>query len=86
MKGWTRITGVLPPTQWLAEYRAAWLGADIVAGITLAAYAIPVSLAYAVLAGLSPQVGVYGYLLGDSVTLCSDRRASWRSDQPPPFL
>src|SRR5271156_1662069 len=64
MKGWTRIAGVLPPTQWLAEYRAAWLGADIVAGITLAAYAIPVSLAYAVLAGLSPEVGVYGYLLG----------------------
>jgi high affinity sulfate transporter 1 len=35
-----------------------------VAGITLAAYAIPVSLAYAGLAGLPPQVGVYGYLLG----------------------
>jgi high affinity sulfate transporter 1 len=30
----------------------------------LAAYAIPVSLAYASLAGLSPQVGIYGYLLG----------------------
>src|SRR5580693_5815056 len=64
MKGWTRIAGVLPPTQWLAEYRAAWLGADIVAGITLAAYAIPVSLAYAGLAGLPPQVGIYGYMLG----------------------
>ncbi len=37
---------------------------DIVAGVTLAAYAIPVSLAYAALAGLPPQVGVYGYLLG----------------------
>lgn len=34
------------------------------AGITLAAYAIPVSLAYAGLAGLPPQVGIYGYLLG----------------------
>jgi SulP family sulfate permease len=32
--------------------------------VTLAAYAIPVSLAYAALAGLPPQVGVYGYLLG----------------------
>ncbi len=32
--------------------------------MTLAAYAIPVSLAYAGLAGLPPQVGVYGYLLG----------------------
>ena len=32
--------------------------------MTLAAYAIPVSLAYATLAGLPPQVGIYGYLLG----------------------
>jgi high affinity sulfate transporter 1 len=46
------------------DYRAAWLGGDIVAGVTLAAYAIPVSLAYASLAGLPPQVGIYGYLLG----------------------
>ena len=54
----------LPPARWLAQYRAAWLPADILAGVTLAAYAIPVSLAYAGLAGLPPQVGVYGYLLG----------------------
>ena len=54
----------LPPVRWLAEYRAAWLPGDVVAGVTLAAYAIPVSLAYAALAGLPPQVGIYGYLLG----------------------
>jgi sulfate permease, SulP family len=53
-----------PPARWLAEYRAAWLPHDIVAGVTVAAYAIPVSLAYAGLAGLPPQVGIYGYLLG----------------------
>src|SRR3954463_12755291 len=53
-----------PPARWSAEYRPSWFLADIVAGITLAAYAIPVSLAYAGLAGLPPQVGVYGYLLG----------------------
>ena len=41
---------------WLADYRAAWLPYDIVAGVTLAAYAIPVSLAYAALAGCA---GVY---------------------------
>ena len=34
------------------------------AGITLSAYAIPVSLAYATLAGLPPQYGIFGYLLG----------------------
>jgi SulP family sulfate permease len=50
--------------RWLAGYRVDWLPDDIVAGMTLAAYAIPVSLAYAELAGLPPQVGVYGYLLG----------------------
>jgi SulP family sulfate permease len=54
----------VPPARWLAEYRAAWLRGDVIAGVTLAAYAIPVSLAYAGLAGLPPQVGVYGYLLG----------------------
>jgi len=53
-----------PPVRWLGSYRGAWLPADVIAGVTLAAYAIPVSLAYASLAGLPPQVGIYGYLLG----------------------
>src|SRR5215470_10241792 len=53
-----------PPSRWLPEYRAGWLRGDLIAGVTLAAYAIPVSLAYAELAGLPPQVGVYGYMLG----------------------
>ena len=44
--------GWFPPARWLSEYRPSWLSGDIVAGITLAAYAIPVSLAYAALAGL----------------------------------
>ncbi|RZN09825.1 DNA repair protein [Bradyrhizobium genosp. SA-3] len=58
---WMRF---FPPAEWLAAYRREWLPSDAIAGITLAAYAIPVSLAYAALAGLPPQVGVYGYMLG----------------------
>src|SRR5579863_6963362 len=54
----------LPPVQWLASYRLQWLPNDALAGVMLAAYAVPVSLAYAGLAGLPGQVGVYGYLLG----------------------
>jgi len=54
----------LPPLTWLAHYQPVWLTGDFVAGVTLAAYAIPVALAYATLAGLPPQVGIYGYLLG----------------------
>src|SRR5713226_1081460 len=58
---WTRL---FSPVSWLANYRLAWLPSDAIAGVTLAAYAIPVSLAYAALAGLPPQAGIYGYLLG----------------------
>jgi sulfate permease, SulP family len=61
---WIKWLSHFAPASWLAEYHAAWLRSDVVAGITLAAYAIPVSLAYAGLAGLPPQVGIYGYLLG----------------------
>lgn len=59
--GWIRS---FAPFGWLAEYRSSWLRPDAIAGITLAAYAIPVSLAYAGLAGLPPQLGIYGYMLG----------------------
>jgi high affinity sulfate transporter 1 len=58
------LYAVLPIARWLPGYRRQWLAADLIAGATLAAYAIPVSLAYAGLAGLPPQVGIYGYLLG----------------------
>ena len=62
-KQFTRLRW-LPPVIWLRDYRVGLLPGDVVAGVTLAAYAIPVSLAYAGLAGLPPQVGIYGYLLG----------------------
>jgi sulfate permease, SulP family len=55
---------LFPPAQWLAGYQSKWLGPDLLAGFTLAAYAIPVSLAYATLAGLPPETGIYCYLVG----------------------
>jgi high affinity sulfate transporter 1 len=48
----------------LPAYRLQWLPRDAIAGVTLAAYGIPVSLAYASLAGLPPQYGIYCYLVG----------------------
>src|SRR3954453_2371011 len=54
----------VPIAPWLAGYQRAWLPSDIMAGVTLAAYAIPVSLAYATLAGLPPHFGIYCYLVG----------------------
>lgn len=58
---WTRL---IPAQQWLAAYKLAWLRADLFAGLTLAAYAVPVSLAYASLAGLPAQMGLCCYLFG----------------------
>ena len=59
-----RLRAAVPIVQWLPQYERSLLRPDFVAGLTLAAYAIPVSLAYASLAGLSPQAGLYCYLLG----------------------
>ncbi len=54
----------VPILDWLAHYRREWLRDDCLAGVTLAAYAVPVSLAYATLAGLPPQMGLYCYFAG----------------------
>jgi high affinity sulfate transporter 1 len=58
----TRLRGALPILDWLRGYRPEWARADAIAGVTLAAYAVPVSLAYATIAGLPPERGLYGYL------------------------
>ena len=59
--GWRAL---LPPSAWLSSYEPRWLASDLVAGVTLAAYAVPVSMAYAALAGMPLHHGIYCYLLG----------------------
>lgn len=59
-----RRASYLPILEWLPRYERRWLASDLIAGATLAAYAIPVSLAYASLAGLPPHYGIYCYLVG----------------------
>lgn len=60
---------------WMRGYQRAWLQADLVAGLTLAAYAVPVALAYASLAGLPAEAGLYGYIFGGVAyaLFCSSR-------------
>jgi len=63
--GWREhFSAAVPIVRWLPHYQTNWIGSDFIAGLTLAAYAIPVSLAYASLAGLPSQAGLYCYLLG----------------------
>jgi high affinity sulfate transporter 1 len=47
---------------WLRQYRREWLSADVVAGLITAAVVIPKAMAYASIAGLPLQVGLYTVL------------------------
>jgi high affinity sulfate transporter 1 len=53
----------VPAAGWLAQYERPWLRADIVAGLTTAAVVIPKAMAYATIAGLPVQVGLYTALV-----------------------
>jgi high affinity sulfate transporter 1 len=44
---------------WLGDYRKDWLRPDVIAGLTAAAVVIPKAMAYATIAGLPVQVGLY---------------------------
>lgn len=49
--------------RWIPDYRGTLLRADVIAGLSLAAFAIPESIAYATLAGLPAVAGLYCYLV-----------------------
>jgi SulP family sulfate permease len=49
----------LPLFDWLSTYRSAWLRPDILAGLTTAAVVIPKAMAYATVAGLPIELGIY---------------------------
>ncbi len=51
--------GLIPSIEWLRGYRQEWLSLDIMAGLTAAAVVIPKAMAYATVAGLPVQVGLY---------------------------
>ena len=48
---------------WFTGYQRSWLAGDLTAGMVVTVMLIPQSLAYAMLAGLPPQVGLYASVL-----------------------
>jgi len=48
---------------WLVSYRKEWLRPDVVAGLTTAAVVVPKAMAYATIAGLPVEVGLYTALV-----------------------
>jgi SulP family sulfate permease len=59
----TKFSRYLPALDWLSNYRSQFLVGDITAGIIVTSLLIPQSMAYALLAGLPPQVGLYASIL-----------------------
>lgn len=47
----------------LAGYQKSWLPCDLLAGVSVAAVALPIAIAYAQLAGMPPVYGLYASLL-----------------------
>ena len=58
-----RVFAIMPVLQWLPSYDKKWLKFDLIAGLTLAAFAIPDNMAYATLAGLPPEYGLYAGIM-----------------------
>jgi SulP family sulfate permease len=52
-------SGLIPSIAWLRQYPREWLRPDVTAGLTAAAVVIPKAMAYATIAGLPLQVGLY---------------------------
>ncbi len=67
----------VPLPAWLKNYQSQFIAGDITAGLIVTVMLIPQSLAYAMLAGLPPEIGLYASLLpmvayalfGSSMTL-----------------
>ena len=58
-----RIEKWVPGLHVLRTYKKEWLQSDLIAGVSVAAVAIPIGIAYAQLAGFSPVAGLYSCIL-----------------------
>jgi SulP family sulfate permease len=69
---------IFPALTWLRAYQPKWLRADLVAGVTLAAYLMPAGLADASLANLPAEAGLYACLFSGLVfwLFCSSRHTA----------
>ncbi|KAL9085110.1 MAG: hypothetical protein Q9165_007754 [Trypethelium subeluteriae] len=55
---------LFPFTTWIHRYNVQWLIGDLIAGITVGAVVVPQGMAYAQLAELPPQYGLYSSFMG----------------------
>lgn len=60
---WVKLAPYVPILRWGRHYQREWAIHDLMAALTVTLMLVPQALAYAILAGLPPQVGLYASLL-----------------------
>ena len=63
MHGLNRYVSMLPLVAWLPQYNTAKFASDLVSGITLASFQIPLSISLSTLAKLPPQSGLFSLII-----------------------
>ncbi|MFN8379712.1 MAG: SulP family inorganic anion transporter [Anaerolineae bacterium] len=58
------LTRYVPVLDWGRAYQRAWLRDDLVSGVVVGAVMVPVAMAYAQMAGVPPQAGLYSAIVG----------------------
>ncbi|MGB3716770.1 MAG: solute carrier family 26 protein [Candidatus Promineifilaceae bacterium] len=58
-KAMNRLKSYIPILDWLPTYNKQWLRPDLIAALTVWALLVPEAMAYATLAGVPPEAGLY---------------------------
>ncbi|GBC00661.1 hypothetical protein RclHR1_03930011 [Rhizophagus clarus] len=61
------VKSLFPITGWIGRYNLIWLSGDLIAGLTAGAVVIPQGMAYAKVAGIPPEYGLYSSFVGVSM-------------------
>ena len=59
-----QLNRYVPIIGWVRSYQRAWLRDDLVSGVVVGMIMIPVAMAYAQMAGVPPQAGLYSAIVG----------------------
>src|SRR5512147_3011694 len=59
-----RLGHYLPIIGWARAYQRVWLRDDLVSGVVVGMVMVPVAMAYAQMAGVPPQAGLYAAIVG----------------------
>ncbi|CAG8585974.1 10526_t:CDS:2, partial [Ambispora gerdemannii] len=61
------VTSLFPIQDWILRYNLIWFISDLIAGLTVGAVVIPQGMAYAKVAELTPEYGLYTSFVGVSI-------------------